>query len=90
MEGPLPPLDCDANQLKQVFINLIKNAIESMPDGGKIKINVKVIEGKKMYISIQDEGCGIADENILNLGEPFYTTKTGWNRTWVNGYKSNY
>jgi signal transduction histidine kinase len=75
MEGPLPPLDCDANQLKQVFINLIKNGIESMPNGGKIRINVKVIEEKNMLISIQDEGCGIADQDILSLGEPFYTTK---------------
>jgi signal transduction histidine kinase len=75
MEGPLPPLDCDSKQLKQVFINLIKNAIESMPDGGKIKINVKVLEGTKMYITIQDEGCGIDEESIPNLGEPFFTTK---------------
>ena len=59
MAGPLPPMDCDSKQLKQVFINLIKNAIESMPNGGKIKIKVKVIEGNKMCISIQDEGCGI-------------------------------
>jgi signal transduction histidine kinase len=75
MEGPLPPLDCDANQLKQVFINLIKNGIESMPNGGRIRISIKVSEGKRMLISIQDEGCGIAEEDILSLGEPFYTTK---------------
>jgi signal transduction histidine kinase len=75
MAGPLPPIDCDGKQLKQVFLNLIKNAIEAMPNGGCIKINVKVIEKQKMYISIQDEGCGIKDENILNLGEPFFTTK---------------
>lgn len=74
--GPLPPLDCDSLQLKQVFINLIKNAIESMPNGGRITINVKVVDGKKMNISIQDEGCGIDEESIPNLGEPFYTTKT--------------
>jgi signal transduction histidine kinase len=76
MAGPLPPLDCDEKQLKQVFINLIKNAIEAMPEGGKIEIRVKVIEKLKMSVSIQDEGDGIADENILNLGEPFFTTKT--------------
>ncbi|MFJ5716147.1 ATP-binding protein [Neobacillus sp. NPDC093127] len=73
--GPLPPIDCDEKQLKQVFINLIKNAIESMANGGEIKVHVKVHEQKKMLISIQDEGCGIEDEDILNLGEPFYTTK---------------
>jgi signal transduction histidine kinase len=73
--GPLPPLDCDSLQLKQVFINLIKNAIESMSNGGRITINVMVLDGKKMNISIQDEGCGIAEGNIPNLGEPFFTTK---------------
>jgi signal transduction histidine kinase len=73
--GPLPPLDCDEKQLKQVFLNLIKNAIESMPEGGGIKLNVKVVEEHKMFISIEDEGYGIANEDILNLGEPFYTTK---------------
>jgi signal transduction histidine kinase len=76
MAGPLPPLECDSNQLKQVFLNLIKNAIESMRErGGRIKIIVKVVEGNNMFISIEDEGCGISDEDILNLGEPFYTTK---------------
>jgi signal transduction histidine kinase len=76
LAGPLPPLDCDTHQLKQVFINLIKNAIESMTDGGRITIKVKVLDGKKMYISIEDEGCGIDEDSIPNLGEPFYTTKT--------------
>lgn len=75
MAGPLPPIDCDGKQLKQVFINLIKNAIESMHDGGKIEIKVKVVADNKMEISIQDEGYGIEDQNIINLGEPFYTTK---------------
>ena len=75
MEGPLPPIECDEKQLKQVFINLIKNAIEAMPNGGRIKINSKVLKEHKIHISIQDEGCGIDDKNILNLGEPFFTTK---------------
>ncbi|MBV7506311.1 GHKL domain-containing protein [Bacillus sp. sid0103] len=75
MAGPLPPLECDEKQLKQVFINLIKNAIEAMPEGGRLEIRVNVLEKQKMVVSIQDEGGGIADENILNLGEPFFTTK---------------
>lgn len=73
--GPLPPLDCDSLQLKQVFINLIKNAIESMPNGGRVTIILKVLDCKKMNISIQDEGCGIAEDSIPSLGEPFFTTK---------------
>ncbi|MGG3468326.1 ATP-binding protein [Neobacillus pocheonensis] len=75
MKGPLPPIECDGKQLKQVFINLIKNAIEAMADGGEVRVHVKVLEENKMYISIQDEGCGIADEDIQNLGDPFFTTK---------------
>ncbi|MED1471584.1 ATP-binding protein [Bacillus salipaludis] len=75
IEGPLPTIECDEKQLKQVFINLIKNAIESMPNGGKVKINVKEAKKEIMHISIQDGGCGISEESLLNLGEPFYTTK---------------
>ncbi|WP_040206159.1 ATP-binding protein [Neobacillus jeddahensis] len=75
LAGPLPPLECDSKQLKQVFLNLIKNAIESMQDGGKIKVHVYINEEKQMSISIKDEGCGIAEEHILNVGEPFFTTK---------------
>jgi signal transduction histidine kinase len=75
IEGPVPPMDCDGNQLKQVFLNLIKNAIEAMPDGGSIIIKVKVKKEQKLYISIHDDGCGIDGEDILNIGEPFYTTK---------------
>jgi signal transduction histidine kinase len=65
---------CDENQLKQVFINLIKNAMEAMPDGGEVNIRS---ENKVYYIevSIIDEGCGIDSEKLAKLGEPFYTTK---------------
>jgi signal transduction histidine kinase len=76
MEGPLPTLECDSKQLKQVFINLIKNAIEAMPGGGSIKIIVKVIKGQKMSISIEDDGIGIEEDKIKNIGKPFYTTKS--------------
>jgi signal transduction histidine kinase len=74
-EGPLPPIDCDGKQLKQVFINLIKNAIEAMPDGGRVNINIKSLKENNILITIQDEGCGIEEEDLLNLGDPFYTTK---------------
>jgi signal transduction histidine kinase len=73
MEGPLPLIECDDKQLKQVFINLIKNATEAMPDGGKIRIHIKVLKDKLMLISVEDEGCGIEDKNILNIGEPTYS-----------------
>ncbi|RAP75772.1 PAS domain S-box protein [Paenibacillus montanisoli] len=68
-------LYCDENQLKQVFINFIKNAIESMPKGGTINIQVKCVNDHEMSIRLVDEGCGIPKEVLSKLGQPFYTTK---------------
>ncbi|WP_066393360.1 ATP-binding protein [Neobacillus mesonae] len=71
----LPLIGCDEKHLKQVFINLLKNAIEAMPDGGTIKLNVQYLEDAGIIVSIEDEGCGIKSEDIPNLTVPFYTTK---------------
>ena len=65
---------CDKNQLKQVFINLIKNAIEAMPNGGTVTISTKS-ENFSIVIEIKDEGEGIPKELLERLGEPFLTTK---------------
>lgn len=65
---------CDQNQLKQVFINLIKNAMEAMPEGGTITI-CSENKGDFAEVAIIDEGCGIDQEKLAKLGEPFYTTK---------------
>ncbi len=65
---------CDKNQLRQVFINLIKNAMEAMPNGGTIIVKVAT-DDMFMEISVMDEGNGIPEEIIGRLGEPFYTLK---------------
>jgi signal transduction histidine kinase len=69
---------CDENQLKQVFINIIKNAMEAMPDGGTVTIDSEVND-ERAFISVRDEGCGIPPDKIAKLGEPFYTTKQNGN-----------
>jgi signal transduction histidine kinase len=71
----LAPLECDENQLKQVFINFLKNAIESMHDGGRITVSVKRYGSNEVVIRFRDQGCGIPKEILAKLGEPFYTTK---------------
>ncbi|MDQ0199172.1 ATP-binding protein [Neobacillus ginsengisoli] len=71
----LPMVSCEENQLKQVFLNLLKNAIEAMPRGGNIDIKVKSKEEDKIIIQISDQGIGIPKDRISTLGEPFYTTK---------------
>jgi two-component system, sporulation sensor kinase A len=74
-DSDLPIIVCEENQLKQVFINLLKNAIEAMPNGGKIQVEVRVKEEDKVSIFIIDHGTGIPEERIPRLGEPFYSTK---------------
>lgn len=66
---------CDENQLKQVFINFIKNSIESMPEGGKIMIEIDNNRNQEIQIRLTDQGCGIPKEVLAKLGQPFYTTK---------------
>ncbi|MDM5155123.1 ATP-binding protein [Bacillus sp. DX1.1] len=68
-------IDCYENQLKQVFINIMQNSIEAMPDGGKITITVNKDDSNEVIICIADEGIGIPQERIKRLGEPFYSTK---------------
>lgn len=64
----------DRSQMKQVFINLIKNAIEAMHEPGQIKIKVQ-LEGEFCLISVIDEGPGIPMHLINQIKEPFFTTK---------------
>lgn len=66
---------CNPHQLKQVFLNFLKNAIESMPNGGNIHIEIQIDEVGKVQVNISDEGPGIEAELLRHLGTPFYTTK---------------
>ncbi|MGG3449836.1 ATP-binding protein [Domibacillus aminovorans] len=65
---------CNDGQMKQIFINFIKNAIEAMNDGGVIHTSVSAQNGL-IVIVIQDEGKGIPDSIMEKIGEPFYSTK---------------
>jgi two-component system sporulation sensor kinase A len=67
-------INCDQNQLKQVFINLFKNAIDAMPRGGKVKVHTRR-DNNTVRIIVKDEGEGIPSELLERLGEPFLTTK---------------
>ncbi|WP_026692026.1 EAL domain-containing protein [Peribacillus kribbensis] len=71
----LPPIYCDANQIKQVFINILQNAIEAMTHGGIIKILINREDSDSIKIRFIDQGCGIPEERIKKIGEPFYSTK---------------
>ncbi|QYR23307.1 PAS domain S-box protein [Paenibacillus sp. sptzw28] len=73
-EEGLSPIVGEETQLKQVFVNLLKNAIEAMPGGGSILVTMKRISAH-IRVEIIDEGCGIPEDKLEKLGEPFYSTK---------------
>ncbi|MFJ8089807.1 ATP-binding protein [Lysinibacillus sp. NPDC095746] len=64
------------NRLKQVFMNLIKNAMESMNNGGTITVEMNVIDCANVELLIKDEGVGMDSATLQNLFQPFYTTKS--------------
>ena len=68
-------ISCDENKLKQVFINLIKNAMEAMPGGGYLSIEIEINHGY-VELAFHDTGSGIPKDVINQLGEPFFTTKS--------------
>lgn len=75
-EQNLPSLYCNENQLKQVFINVIKNAIEAMEDGGKVSIGIRFDSQERMlHVKIADQGEGMPEHVQKRIGEPFLTTK---------------
>ncbi len=69
---------CDPNQIKQVFINILKNATEAMPFGGNIQIIVD-ITGSEQLIRFVDDGEGIPKDMLDKIGQPFCTTKKDGN-----------
>jgi len=74
MEPNMATVLCDINQVKQVFINLIKNSIDAIPNGGYVKIQA-IKEGSNVLIKIIDNGVGISESRLKKLGEPFFSNK---------------
>jgi len=69
-----PTVNVDANKIKRVFINLIKNAVDAMPNGGKITVGSRQVNGR-LEVSVSDTGRGISDEVLPKLFMPLFTTK---------------
>ncbi|WP_426447254.1 CheR family methyltransferase [Paenibacillus sp. S-38] len=75
IDEPLPYVSCVENQLKQVFINVLKNSVEAMPKGGTITVRAKRTEDRRLRVSFIDQGFGIPESKLARIGEPFFTTK---------------
>jgi two-component system NtrC family sensor kinase len=74
LDPSLPKIMADFDQLRQVFTNLILNAIQAMPTGGKLVIRTS-LDGKQIRVDVKDTGYGISPENMRRLFTPFFTTK---------------
>jgi len=79
LEANLPKIKSDVNQLEQVFMGLITNAVEATPKGGRVTIRTQSAgdsgNGPAVKISVEDTGSGIPVENRARVFEPFFTTK---------------
>ncbi|ABQ27548.1 cache domain-containing protein [Geotalea uraniireducens] len=74
----IPEIEGDSDQVRQVFINLVINAVQAMPGGGDLTITTGIdSEAGKCEITVTDTGNGIALENLEQIFNPFFTTKAG-------------
>ena len=71
----LPPVYADAEQLWEVLLNLIRNAVDAMPAGGNLTVSAKR-NGAEVLVSVSDNGRGMTEEEARNLFVPFFTTKS--------------
>jgi two-component system NtrC family sensor kinase len=72
----LPPIPAVPDQLAQVFLNIMINAIDAMPEGGDLRVGTLLTEdGEWVLVAFRDSGVGLRAEQIANIFEPFYTTK---------------
>lgn len=88
-EDGVPLVNADPDQMTQVLLNLILNAVQAMPDGGRLQVGLEQGNGQ-VRITVSDTGHGVAKEHLTKIFDPFFTTKetgkgTGLGLTVVHG-----
>jgi len=74
LDDGIPPALMDERHVKQVLLNLVRNAKDAMPDGGALTISTAALDGA-ICLNVRDTGAGISQENIAKIFEPYFTTK---------------
>jgi len=77
----IPPVRAKESQIQQVFLNLITNSYQAMPEGGELRIITQSNGMKTVNVEISDNGKGIAEQDLDRIFEPFFTTKEVWTNT---------
>jgi signal transduction histidine kinase len=80
---PLTPVmvNMDHDEMKQVFLNIVSNALHAMPQGGDLRIRLDCVDKNKAVIEFSDTGIGIVPENLDKIFKPFFTTKNNGDGT---------
>jgi signal transduction histidine kinase len=73
--GEIPEIQCSPSQINQVFLNIITNAAQAIETQGEIVITTRLHDANRVAIQISDTGCGIPEENLSKIRDPFFTTK---------------
>src|SRR5262249_27491484 len=86
IEPALPPIAADEHQLRQALLNLLRNAVEAMRDGGRLTITAAQVvdgraegraDGRIVELTITDTGEGIEPDHLAKIFDPFFSTKEG-------------
>jgi PAS domain S-box-containing protein len=73
--GPLGTCVANQNALRQIFLNLITNAVQAMPSGGELRLRTAPLEDGRIQLEFSDTGVGIPPEDLNSIFNPFFTTK---------------
>ncbi len=76
VDPDIPVLVTDRGKVQQIFLNLVTNAIAAMDEGGELRIVARPEYSDRVSIAVIDNGCGISEENLKLIFEPFFSTKT--------------
>jgi len=76
----------DYQQMEQVFTNLLNNAVDAMPGGGKLDVEIRCLSEHEVQVKIKDSGIGMSDEIKNEIFSPFYTTKSAEKGTGLGLY----
>jgi signal transduction histidine kinase len=73
--GEIPEIECSPSQINQVFLNIITNAAQAIETQGEIVITTQLYDAGRIAVRVADTGCGIPEENLSKIRDPFFTTK---------------
>ncbi len=75
LNGTLPPVRGNPHDLQQIFLNLLLNSIQAMPNGGVVRVSAALEDDGYLRVDVSDEGVGIPPERLEEIFDPFFTTK---------------